>query len=682
MASKLDDVLVTPEELERFRTAFHDARFRELFAQYAAEISNPENRLRYEQEICEMERQRGMDVQFIHPTPDHVLQTTVNGQQTCYLNICSNPVVSKPSCVPGTDQTGRQGMHWSLPCTFTPPREELSSDGNKELIYDVVFHPDTLNLASKNERFFSMVDLTALDTVSQHFKVVLDTRNLKTLNEKYKGVPHAAVIRTPRPGATPNPQDPNLPLRFPYPYGEPGRMSRNMDQQRPYNASGECGSQSQEPTIPHYTIKHRSYVDIQDFRNTRDSAPSPVPKELVIIVDLPLLSCASQFIFSIKGKEFSLESHKPAYRLQINLPYPVDGEQGNARFDTTKRQLEVVVPVVRQDSSKLIQDHTLEDTSEEEEISPIESPTTEEATTDDESPDSSLDPAECPIFTCSQDATTVTLIIHVKDVDKHSVRYEVRNYQCEIHFCVKMTNNPYILFVEFLPQYNLNVRYIVVKISEDNLVIELTKASGCFGPWKNLFFGVNSNSLRERRFINEENVAEFLENGLPPVPWSTLEDQPQINLIHMNDERTLIHLNKPELEGKYYLHGREVSDENEVSEQSNCHSDLSDTSETEDMVAPCCTSFTAQTSAQLLGTDASTEEDEGLFFKEITPARELDEDDLLDAAECTHSSPPSSSSTKPVLKEVNSSDGSVHVISEHRTQCAIKFENPVLFDLD
>ncbi|XP_069805937.1 protein kintoun [Dendropsophus ebraccatus] len=683
MATKLEEMNVTSEELQRFKVAFQDARFRELFSQYAEEISDPENRRRYEQEITEMERERGMDVQFIHPKPGHVLQTSVNGQQTCYLNVCSNPLIRKPHCVPGTDKDGRPGQHWSLPCTLTPAREELSSGGSKEVIYDVVFHPDTLHLASRNDKFLSMVDITALSTVAQQFSVVLDTRNVKTLSEKYKGVPHATVIRRPRPGATPKPQDPSDPLRFPYPYSVPGEQKKSARHSRhqPPRPYSDCKAQSKEPTVPRYTIRHRSYIDLQDYRDTRDSVPSPVPKELVVSVDMPLLCSAADVNLHIEGKDLSLESKRPAYKLQLKLPYLVEDDHGTAQFNKTKRQLVITLPVVQPDILRMLQN-----------VTPgSESPETT-ADGDPQNPQPQ-DPPECPIFTCSQDATSLTLIIHVKDIDEHSITSEVNSYRCEIRFCGKQTAAPYVLLVEFLPQYNLNTNEIAVNVSEDNLVIELTKSSECFGLWKNLFFGVNSNALQERRFINEENVAEFLENGLRPstIPWSTLVDQPLINVLDMTDRRTHIRLNKPELEEEPYLPAAaQISDMREVMEQLSCQSDntsLSDSGETAEEQSPhpgmpCHTSPAQQTPDQPQVADDSTEKDEGLYIKEMKPVTELDEDDLPHGEEHTRSPVRHPPSTEQVLKEVSHSDGSVHAISDHRTQCAFKFENAALFELD
>lgn len=74
-------------------------------------------------------------------------------------------------------------------------------------------------------------------------------------------------------------------------------------------------------------------------------------------------------------------------------------------------------------------------------------------------------------------------------------------------------------------------------------------------------------------------------------------------------------------------------------------------------------------------------EDEGLIFREI-PARELDEDDIPDRKEPEQSPVLQNSDPSPSLKEVDAKDGSIPVVSDHKTQCAFSFENALLFELD
>ncbi|XP_005995036.1 protein kintoun [Latimeria chalumnae] len=349
-SSKLEDLNLTCEEVKRFSEAFKDQKFRELLVEYAEEISNPENKRKYEEEITLLEKERGMDIKFVHPQPGYVLKTSVDGTQKSFINICSNDLIDKPACQSGRGDGGRKGQFWSLPYSLAPGREDLGKDGKKNMIYDVVFNPDTLYMASKNEKFKKMVSSTAFEAVQKQFHVKLDEKNAKTLKIKYKGVPHPAVIRKPIPGVerTSQVEEADKPLKFPYPYDTPnvGEVTKKTESKREVASKGLTETQADQPTEPKFSIKYRTYFDLQDYRYARESAPNTRPKELVITIDLPLLNSAGDAELDVLEKRLILESKKPAYKLDLNLPYLVDENLGSATFNKTKRQLVVTLPVL------------------------------------------------------------------------------------------------------------------------------------------------------------------------------------------------------------------------------------------------------------------------------------------------------------------------------------------------
>ncbi|MGH0186642.1 UNVERIFIED_CONTAM: hypothetical protein FKN15_021969 [Acipenser sinensis] len=355
--SKLENLNLTSDEIDRFSKAFKDEKFRELLHEYAEEISNPENKKKYEEEITMMEQERGMDVKFIHPQPGHALKTSVNGAQKCFVNICSNDLLSKPVCKPGKAGDGKAGQLWSLPYSLAPGREDMGAKAERHMVYDVVFHPDTLYMAGRNDRFKKMVDETAIEAIQKQFNVKLDKKNTKTLKTKYKGAPHPTVIRKPLPGAkeAEPPTEPNDEgaLEFPYPYDRNTHRAagNGVEESRKEagNVKGEIKSDSDKqnkPTTPTHAIKYRSFVDFQDYRCSRDSAPSARPRELVITIDLPLLKCAGDADLDVTENRFLLQSQKPAYRLDFPLPYPVNENQGTATFIKARKQLVVTLPVL------------------------------------------------------------------------------------------------------------------------------------------------------------------------------------------------------------------------------------------------------------------------------------------------------------------------------------------------
>lgn len=345
-SSSLEDLDLSGEEVQRLTTAFQDPEFRRMFSEYAEELTDPENRRRYEAEITALERERGVEVRFVHPEPGHVLRTSLDGARRCFVNVCSNALVGAPTSRPSYGSAAA-GSQWSLPYSLAPGREYAGGRGTRYTVYDVVFHPNALALAQRHERFRQMLDATALEAVEKQFGVKLDHRNAKTLKINYKGTPEAAVLRTPLPGGVPDWVEGEMesPLPdFPYPYRCPAVAGSSAVSEPSAPSPPEAVLQP-APTEPRYNVVQRHHVDLQDYRCSRDSAPSPVPQELVVTIELPLLRSAEQAALEVTGKLLCLDSRKPDYRLRLSLPYLVDDSRGKAQFNKARRQLVVTLPV-------------------------------------------------------------------------------------------------------------------------------------------------------------------------------------------------------------------------------------------------------------------------------------------------------------------------------------------------
>ncbi|XP_029317173.1 protein kintoun-like [Cottoperca gobio] len=354
VGDKLKELNMTVDEIDRLTKAFKDEKFKEMLRDYAHELSDPENKKKYEEEIKLLEQERGNAIEFIHPEPFRALRTSVNGKQKCFINICSNDKVGKPECKWGVSEEGRRGQCWSLPHSLHPGRQDTDPKGNKIMIYDVIFHPDTLHIASKNKRFTDMVDGTAIQGIQDNFKVTLDKNNIREMRTKYKGTPQPCVIRKPITGYKTKEQvEEPAPLAFPYP-DEKGSSLQTKSTESPASKNSSDATpkstqpqKAKEPTKPNYTVKYRSFMDLQDFRCSRDSAQSPRPKEIVVTVDMPLLKAATDASLEVKeSRLLLLESMKPAYRLELPLAYPVDEDKGEAKFNKQRGQLTVTLPVL------------------------------------------------------------------------------------------------------------------------------------------------------------------------------------------------------------------------------------------------------------------------------------------------------------------------------------------------
>lgn len=68
---------------------------------------------------------------------------------------------------------------WSIPYAQSPPREDVDKAGSFCMVYDVIFHPETLIMARKDRILREKLEQTAMESVETSFKVTLDKNNIK-----------------------------------------------------------------------------------------------------------------------------------------------------------------------------------------------------------------------------------------------------------------------------------------------------------------------------------------------------------------------------------------------------------------------------------------------------------------------------------------------------------------------
>lgn len=90
------DIRLTSEEVNRLNAAFKDKNFLKLFQEYVEDINSENSRKKYEEEIILLEKERGFDVKFVHPTPCYVMKFILN-ESKIFINICKNQNVKKHS---------------------------------------------------------------------------------------------------------------------------------------------------------------------------------------------------------------------------------------------------------------------------------------------------------------------------------------------------------------------------------------------------------------------------------------------------------------------------------------------------------------------------------------------------------------------------------------------------------
>jgi len=336
------DLDLTNEEAERFTQCFKDDEFRKLFMEYAEEIADPENKAKYEMEIKQLEADRGVDCEFIHPHPGYVLKTVLDGDKKCFINICENEKIGKPSSDMGVGENGKRGLQWSIPHSLAPPRDDF--DKNKVVcqVFDCVFHPDTLRMANSNAAFKHMINSTAFDSIVEKFNVTLDRVNIKIPKMDYKGTPTAAVIRKST-GEKKEVSDPIQAGAYPPNWKAPGEEEKSKKEP----LKPKAPTPTSEFTTPTYKLIHRKNSDIKDFAHLVESTDATRPDELVVEIQLPLIKSANDIDVDIDETKLLLTTDPNAakYKLELKLPYPVNEDGGSAKFDKPKRKLTLVLPV-------------------------------------------------------------------------------------------------------------------------------------------------------------------------------------------------------------------------------------------------------------------------------------------------------------------------------------------------
>lgn len=506
-ASKLEDLDVTKQELDSIGEALKSEEFRKLLCEYVDEINDPENRATYEREIAQYESERGTEVTFIRPTAGYVVKTSADGVRKVFVNICSCDVLQKP-----TSQPGDGGDRWSLPHCISPVRKDYDKAHKPCDVYDVIFHPDVLKMTELGKKLKDMVEDSALSMIEKNFNVILDKTNLKYPKISFKGVVRPLIRRIKIKDFQQSAEFQSTELPG-YPYQSP------IDQPVQHHDLGVLKQKSLF-TVPNYTIKYRSDVDIQEHGyNMHCKMNAVIPKELIVEIHLPLLNSSVDVVLDVLPRSLKLICHKPSkYKLDINLPYSVLEDEGNATFDQSTKKLIVCLPVVRTEPSLEYQNNF---------VSEIENSNSE---------NSELDPAVCSKENCGNEL--------VKDITMNSHKVAITNDLQNGNNCNHITvNNSNVNAVKDdvhykLPEHEfifddkcllmLNVKNVdpksinVIVINDKNLISGKFHSigSGFFPIWFAFCLQIPSKSSLLKSDVkvlpsNENLILEFSINSKP-----------------------------------------------------------------------------------------------------------------------------------------------------------------------
>jgi dynein assembly factor 2 len=501
------------------------------------EMNDPANRALYEKEMTQLEKERGVDITFIHPTPSYVIKSSVGGDCKAFINICSNEIVGRPKGEQAQENNSK-GSNWSLPYFQSPPREDMDKNLNRCLIYDVIFHPDTLKLASCKPSFRKFVNDTAISAVEESFKVTLDKRNIKYPKLKYKGREEVTVIR--KKSSTPPEVNKEDLMEI------PNYVEVTEDPKPRVVQHQSVIIEPDSFTTPKYEIKQRKGIELHEFTEEIDSKMyAATPSELVVIIDLPLLKSAADVKLDVYEKALSLVSEKPArYMLDIKLPWIVDEESGNAKFDKSTKKLHVTLPVrkrkykmtdfVREDSGiESDRSHSVKSSSEEDiSESVVELPgsldsehyRTKEQTQSQPAPTTFLNPQfhySFPPFTVNLLKQTLAIILHVPNIDQSSINRKFLENNSGVQ--VRLTSmGPGFFPIHYafcinLPDGEFDPSSTSIETCDSNAVIRVTFSKCPSTP--EYYTGVTPDDLTKNLFGEPINIANSIKEEKVSGNW-------------------------------------------------------------------------------------------------------------------------------------------------------------------
>ena len=193
----MEPTKLTGKEVNTLLKVMKEPKFHELMGEYIDEISDPKNKLEYEQYLRQLESQKDLppNTKLVCPTPAFCIKTISKRhsttkkneliEQKLYINVCSNeniPNINESK----QNKDGSDGIYYSCPYMLSKGRPSKSKKGELCMVYDILFHPKATEL-SRNPQFQKFLCDTSIEAVSKYMKTYHEeASNDYKLLTKYK----------------------------------------------------------------------------------------------------------------------------------------------------------------------------------------------------------------------------------------------------------------------------------------------------------------------------------------------------------------------------------------------------------------------------------------------------------------------------------------------------------------
>ena len=255
-----------------------------------------------------------------------------NDEEKLFLNIVHSEQVAKPNA----SNSNNGGSTWSIPYSLGPLRMERDKSGtNLVATFDCCFHPLSLRHAHARKEFLDLAINIATDAVENYFA---------KFGDKVKITKGYTILR----GVTYKSGTPKAMLVS---HGEENEgVKRDVPNQEVPRVAPKIAAETLTPLVPKYQIVEQGVFDMADHAKnplTQSQVPQR-PKFIIVRVYLDKsTTTATNINLDVSEKELKIHPDvKCRYDLTVKLPYPVNPQEGNARFDTKQSTLIVKLPVL------------------------------------------------------------------------------------------------------------------------------------------------------------------------------------------------------------------------------------------------------------------------------------------------------------------------------------------------
>ncbi|CAG9312296.1 unnamed protein product [Blepharisma stoltei] len=361
------DINLSKDELDRLNNALKKPEFVTLLNEYVDEISDPKNRKEYEDYLKQLEGNGELPNGrvLIRPGPGFCIKTSLKSKGRTikgFINICRANEIQAPSL-----ERKEKGGTWSVPYAMGHPRHDKDKRGDVCLTLDCAYNPMAFELAKNSQQFLQLLCETAIKAAatvlkSQGETVSEDYKLLKKLKCK-GGSPGSIMVNEMRM------KNPNLPQEErpqTYKLSEEGpklykelvsTQMKAKEEEKKKETEKEKEKEKEEveePKIeekrstgivkPKYKIVYTSPVDLGDFLDSRVKGIKR-PKEAIVTIDVPFMEKISEAKIDVQDKLLIFGVNN-LYYLEVKISYSVDENNANAKFDRTKKQMKITLPII------------------------------------------------------------------------------------------------------------------------------------------------------------------------------------------------------------------------------------------------------------------------------------------------------------------------------------------------